>query len=300
MRQELANQFEYAESLLQFWLEAPKDSWLKQCPLHESVIVISMALHTQGCRLFRAIIEDCSRCEAFAATFAARGLFETVLALEFVLRPKVHVARDPVLDKQGKTQKKTASGVLKYRAIPPKRRSKKNLLSQDFRAALYQSHMLFQIEKYVNKCLTTNRAKRVGRGLKSHVNKPGIAHMTKLIGEEWAYTIRDAGSYSGLNIETLAKVLSPDLHLWYVKLYGPQSWVVHGTQAASHVNANDDGTVGSAFLSSPAEVFESLLCGSLLYRMIVKSLNEHIDFGVETRRIVTSFDNALLPAFKTE
>jgi hypothetical protein len=55
------------------------------------------AADVQALRLFRATVELCSRCEAFAATILARSLFETVLGTGFLLNEDVRIIVEPIL-----------------------------------------------------------------------------------------------------------------------------------------------------------------------------------------------------------
>lgn len=57
--------------------------------LPQKVYLSVAALNLQAFPLFRSIIEDCKRGEGYSASIICRSLFETYLALTFILKPKV-------------------------------------------------------------------------------------------------------------------------------------------------------------------------------------------------------------------
>jgi hypothetical protein len=66
VQENLAPAFELAEGLYSFWLTAEKDRWLAKSALPPLGIHLTMLLDVQALRLFRSVIEDCRRCEAFS------------------------------------------------------------------------------------------------------------------------------------------------------------------------------------------------------------------------------------------
>ena len=58
---------------------------LEQAGLPSLVLTVAILLTTRACRLYRSVIEECRRCEGFGANLLARTLYETLIALRFVL-----------------------------------------------------------------------------------------------------------------------------------------------------------------------------------------------------------------------
>src|SRR6266404_7181569 len=99
-----------AEALHNFWLDHPKDMWLERSTLPHRVVNLAAVLDVQASRQFRSVIEECRRCEASNANIVARSLFETVLAIRFVLAKKqLRMAIEQTKDKVG-APKFTSSG----------------------------------------------------------------------------------------------------------------------------------------------------------------------------------------------
>lgn len=290
VRATLSREFDYTARMLRFWVEMEKDQWLQKSTLPLDTIHLAMALHTQACRQMRTIIEECSRCESFGADVATRCLFETVLALVFVLKPKVHIVCKPVM-KDGK-HKATQTGILKYSAKCPDkkdRKSKSNLLPHHLRTNLYLSHIQFQHQTHARKCMELPGAKRVGQSLAKLIDIAQVAKCEASIGPIWTYILRESGYYSGLNVADLARLLHSHLFRWYVKMYGPQSSFVHGTMAIVHLQINSDGSLGAAFLSDPVEVHRVLLAASLLFRILMNEMQQDIGIGIGAATAIEQF-----------
>ncbi|MBS0262210.1 MAG: hypothetical protein JSS02_09695 [Planctomycetes bacterium] len=280
VRKQFSKEFAFAREMLEFWLATKKDSWLDKNPLPTQTKRLAMGLHTQACRQMRTIIEECSRCESFGAEVTARCMFETILALVFILKPKVHVVTNPVV-KDGQ-HLKTKDGVLRYSAKRPDTidpESPYNELSHEFRTRLYLSHMLFQQVEHAEKCRRLGDSKQLGDMLANLINPDQVATATQWLGPIWTYILQERGQYSGLNVAELSLLLSPDLFRWYVTMYGPQSLFVHGLNAVVHVRTHADGSLGSAFQSDPDEVHRLLNVSAILFRLFMLEMEQDIGFG---------------------
>src|SRR5262245_34749953 len=90
---ELEPFFNVAEALHNSWLTHAKDEWLRKSKLQRQALNVAVMLDVQASRLFRSVIEECRRCEAYGANIISRSLFETVLAIPSTtpqeLRPPV-------------------------------------------------------------------------------------------------------------------------------------------------------------------------------------------------------------------
>ena len=95
VQRNLADLFSLAESLFNYWLDQRKDKWTAQVPIESANL--ALILDVQACRLFRSVIEECQRCEAFNASILARSLFETTLGAAFLLKKDVRIIVEPIV-----------------------------------------------------------------------------------------------------------------------------------------------------------------------------------------------------------
>src|ERR1051325_11564321 len=102
VRKKLAKAFDVAEAALNFWLRHEKDHHLSKSPLPRACLFLGVGLDVQCCRLFRSVIDECQRCEAYTASILTRSLYETVLGLAFVLAKRVRIVIEPKMTKGGK------------------------------------------------------------------------------------------------------------------------------------------------------------------------------------------------------
>ena len=280
VQRKLVEAFDFAEALLNFWLRHDKNGHYARSNLPRQCLILAIGLDVQGCRLFRSVIDDCRRCEAYTASILARSLYETVLGTAFVLAKRVHIVVEPVMS--GGKPKVTPEGAVMYCAkLPYKAAGKtpKNWLSRDLRGKLYLAHSYFENEE--------TAIERLGRipGQKRNMKKakksidPTLAiDYEKAIGPEWTYILRNHRSYSGLSVANLAKVLHRQLHLWYETVYYFQSRDAHGSDALRHVDNTED-TVTAVYLSSDWEVYQALRTAIGMFFANMHILHENIGFG---------------------
>jgi len=84
----LHSQFEFSERVFNYWIGQEKNKYLWRGHLDELVVNVGATLDVQACRQFRTVIDLCQRCEGYDASVIARSLFETSLAMLFVLTEK--------------------------------------------------------------------------------------------------------------------------------------------------------------------------------------------------------------------
>lgn len=231
----LAAEFDFARRLYGFWIRHPKDEWLDKSRLPGHTLDLAMLLNVQLYRQFRSVHDECCRCEAFSASIVGRSVFETIVALLFVLKPRVHIVVAPVI-KNG-IHAHTAGGVPKWSAKPPSKKnppSKQTFLSRAARANLYFAHVAFADDLFAEKCQRTNGLKRLGALVAKNVLPSTVAHFENLVGPQWTYILRDSHGYSGLPLASLARLLDKNLARWYETIYHFQSRMVHANDALRH------------------------------------------------------------------
>ncbi len=273
----LADLFNLAESLFNYWLGQDKNSWRAGVPMEAANL--ALILDVQAVRLFRSIVEDCKRAEAFTASILTRTLFETVLAVLFLLKKDVRIIVEPVYPK-GAPRGTTPIG---YAAKPRSKNTKrtaKHRLSRKLRATLFMAKSYFTLEGRHIESLSkypgmTNKAKQ----LKKSVD-PGIAaEYEHEIGSQWTSVLRRSDSYSGLSIENLAAVLDKSLARWYRTVYHFQSCDSHAVNALQHLDLHNATTCKAIYVSPDSAVYQSLRAAVGMFFVHMRILHDNLDFG---------------------
>jgi hypothetical protein len=83
-------------------------------------------------------------------------------------------------------------------------------------------------------------------------------------------------------------------------IYGPQSNLVHASNAIIHTKRTEDDTLGSAFLSSPEEGLKVLMVGCILFCLVMSEMQNHIGFGPTAEAQIERFRQEWLKVFRTE
>jgi hypothetical protein len=283
----LAAAFDLAEAMFKFWLTQEKAERVGKQTLPPLAIYLALMLDVQATRLFRSVIEECRRCEAFSASILSRSLFETILGDGFLLLKRVRI----IVESRGPSG---SPGAMKFDAKPSSnglRPGRKDELSRQLRANLYYSHLLLHdyewgIEKVAK--FPGNKA-RVKRLLKT-ADSGLIAEYERAIGPQWTYILRHRPhSYSGLSVENLAKVLHKSFSRWYETIYYFQSRAVHGNDPFKFVEIPDGNTVKGLYLSSDSQIYESLRTAITMFLIHIRLLQQNIGFGPEVEIAYDSF-----------
>jgi len=258
-----------------------------------------MTLNVQTCRLFRSIIDDCSRCESYTANILSRSLFETIVALQFILKSRVYIFVEPHRDKQTKAHLKDPDGDLQYisktYAHNPPAWARPSFLSRDLRANLYVSHDHFDSVRFTKECADIGGLKRVARSRKKAEDPNVPITIRNTIGDEWFSILKHKKSYSGLSVKELAIILSRPLSRWYASVYHIQSRMVHATDALQHVQGHPEGRFGPKFFSTADEVSEAMFSATALFLAGLFILQENIGFGDLNDTVI----HGLMDEFKT-
>lgn len=289
---ELATIFEFVRRMLRFWMEHPKNKWLDKSSLPADVLDLAMILNVQVYRHGRSTLELCQRGEGGDAMISCRALFETVLAMLFILKPRVGLVAVPELDKATGKPKTTAAGTAKFRAVLHKRKAGGIVgkLSRSDRANLYLAHAAFQDKVFAKKCMTIPGCKRTGRLVDRSITPSVVTHFEGRVGPEWAYILtHHPHTYSGLSVSDLAKELHPRMFQWYSTIYSYQSRVVHAADAlrcATRVG----GIIRPVYFSPDHELMGTLEALSMLLLTCMATMQRYIGFGPSIDMVIPSFN----------
>ena len=257
----------YVDAFCTAWYDALSEKWFSgHSPKVRDLIV---RLVMQALRQFRSINEECRRAEGFCGDIVARSLFETTVAVGFMLKPGIKLELIPLLDKQTKLPKKTDKGVVKHRAaqcanpavsFPP-----------EFRVKLYHAHNAFSTLAILEE-LAVVKGVAVHSGPESPallLARADAAEQEKEIGDEWSFVIKEAGWYSGLTLENTTALVCPHLLDIYGVIYKSQSGKGH---AAGALNLHD-------WFSDDFEIHMALRVGAMLVLFCINMLQTYLGLG---------------------
>lgn len=151
--------------------------------LDDLVVVVALGLVAKACKQYRAIVDIVELCLDEVANSNCRMLFETMLAVNFILRPRV------ILMKDGK----------KLKLIHGKP------LTTKFRTRLYLANNAFNAQKIANAYAATPGLKRrMSKDARSEARRQATVWEIE-IGPDWTRRLKDA--YVGVGIIGLAESL---------------------------------------------------------------------------------------------
>ncbi len=191
-------------------------------------------MNTQALRLFRSVVEQVRRCETYSATILTRTLFETLLAVAFLVKKDIRIIVDPIRPKPGSPPPTTAKYVAKIRSKGLKR-TRKHLLSYELRMLLFQAYDYFWLQKTgLNGIAKYPGMSGNVRQFKCKLDPAIIQGYEQAIGPEWTYILKNSDNYAGLSVSDRARMAGRSFLRWYGALYSFQSRAVHGIDIHHH------------------------------------------------------------------
>lgn len=205
----------------------------------------------------------------------SRHLFETALALEFILRPRL-------------TLKANGVRLPAVKGFP---------LSPEFRTRLYRANMTLERDRMHRAFQKTRGARRYSTKRERADLAGDLAAVEKEIGTQWTKRLKWSKDFSGVGMRDLA--VSLGLGTDYTVAYRRQSWAVHPVTPYGHVGLPDDEGDDGALLVEPsgtdvarAIVTANTLLGGCVGRL---SLTFGLGLGGELHRHKTAIARAMPP-----
>jgi hypothetical protein len=224
--------------------------------LDDLVITVALGLAAKMCKQYRSIIALVELGLGEDASSLARAHFESMLAVQFLLRRRVSLKRG------GKK-------------LPPV--SGKPLTTR-FRTQLYVANALFHDRKLINGFAVTPGMKRdTGAEVRAFVDANAVT-AEAVIGKEWADRVKERG-YSGLSVEHLACSLG--YQGLYASLYRVTSRVIHANDAGDFAQFQDEAAPLFDIVPSPEGIDTILKFASLFLIHAVDIVNMRLGFGME-------------------
>jgi hypothetical protein len=226
---------------------------------------LALGLYAKACKQFRGIIILGERGFGGEATVLTRSLFETTLALNFIMKESIALKRG------GKDFDPDTS----------------RPLTTDFRALLYCAYAAFMEAKRYRQWSERPELNSV-MGLRGDpkVIAAQTAAAKAAVGENWwdAFKVGQAG----LKIRDLADSLG--VLSYYLTIYGDQSEVAHAGDGYMHFDVEDDGAHGSLDLSpSPAGIGGLLRLACLVFLGCPTGIHNRLKFGDAVDKTLDAF-----------
>ena len=217
-----------------------------------AVQMAGVALYVKACKQFRSIQILCERGMGSDADSLVRNLFESMINLLFILRPRV------TLKKDGKVV-----------PVP------NNTFPSKLRARLYIVHTLRQLGKTVNACAATSGLQRLAAPIRSQFD-PIWQRMEEEIGADWSK--RQRNGLAGLSLLHLAESLR--LSRMYAMVYRTGSSSVHATDLLSHIGFDDaDSPITLIFWPSIESIQQHIVAASMFLFNCMYSFNSRFRLG---------------------
>jgi uncharacterized protein DUF5677 len=227
--------------------------------LDRSTVDVALALYVKASRQFRGIQLLCEAGLGTDAYALARNLFETTLAVCFVLQPRF-------------IPKRNGRRLTRVKGKP---------LSSRFRARLYIANLAFEQERMLRHWRTTTGLRRVAARTTDASIRKRVIDAEAVIGPDWTERLKQSHSYSGLSIKDLADSLN--LRTSHATFYRSASWSTHATDAEAFFSA--ELTLDIA--PSPRGITGAAGAASVLLLRCIDLLNHRLRRGHDSE--VTKF-----------
>jgi hypothetical protein len=226
--------------------------------LSDVVKCTALGLYTKACKQYRSAIALCEIGLAEDADVIARSQFESLLALRFVLQPRVSLGRFRT----------------NLPAIPT------NYRAREFRARLYVAHQCLKPEKLAHDMDRTPRLNRLLKKSTKQVAAKDAVEWGKIIGPWYTILNRSPRTYSGLSVAKLSKALG--LENWYVVVYGKQSSRVHASDALDYLDVQA-ASVYAKLEPDPSGVPLRLQVSSRFFGLSTDIVNNQFGLGFDSQ-----------------
>jgi hypothetical protein len=279
LQAEHADLFALAETLFDFWLDAPKAERIKTSTLPPLTGYLAFMLDVQAYRLFRSILEQCRRGEGFGAKILTRSLFESVLGVGFLLVEDVRI----IVTSKNPQQASQPTKYYAHYQLNGTSRTRRHRLSRELRANLYYAHSVIEDHERAPKYYGEIPGnKRRADSLKKYMDLSNVTNLDKKIGPEWSYILRHHPfTYSGLDGGDLAKALGKPFARVRQHMYPFQSRAVHATDPLKFGKILPGHRITESFFSTIPQIYGCLLEALLLFFAHVTILKDNIGFGTD-------------------
>jgi hypothetical protein len=283
--QEFADEFEFACDVLRFGLKVIGNTpsgpgtfkVTKPRGLANATVHLALGLFAKACKQFRGIIALCEMGLPKEAGAIERCLFEAILAMNFILRPRIVLKENKV----PLTKLKPANPYQCPKCghtEPARQRAPLKTLSTDMRRTLYLAHDLIGREKELDSYLQaglTDLAKTLGD---EKILRKMAANARRRIGPGWVERQKRSRKYSGVSISDLAQ--SYDLDRYYISLYKRHSRVVHALDGHDFIGSAKGNQLLIDLGPSSADIKQIMFFSTTFFGAAIELVNDRLGLGV--------------------
>lgn len=241
----------------------------RNAKLSKDTVDLCVGIFAKVCKQYRATIALFELGLVQDAGSITRSLFESVLALMFILKPDVELKEDGIpIRTVGSKYHKCKNCHHVEQAIPKK--SMPNPSAND-RAALYAGKGRYDLLASFRGCV-----KRGFPELAANIGKEedliaNVEQVKQRIGDDWVEKQKRSGSYSGMSVANLAHSYGLD-HV-YDTMYRAQSRTIHGSDGYAFLFVDEDSERLSVDLVPSAKGTRlQLHIASVIFAMGVETL----------------------------
>lgn len=231
----------------------------KRRGLRRPTLALTAGLLTKATKQHRAVQLLTMRGLGQDAATVTRALFETMLAIHFLLAHRV----TPRTFQQGK--------VIRIAPIP------RRPLTTVFRTKLFIANSAFEQERMYESYRQTRGLRRRASGYARSGCATAVKESEARIGPQWTRRLKGSKSYAGLPLRDLALTLG-FAHV-YATLYRVGSWHTHVVDFHRHVNLDRDGVATLRLLSDIADVPQALHGATTLLVMSYAKVTQRLGEG---------------------
>jgi hypothetical protein len=223
-------------------------------------VLVASGLYVKASKQFRSIQTLCQAGLGTDGYALTRNLFETALALVFVLRNRVTLKRGGV--RVGKVDRRP--------------------LGSRFRARLYLANVAFEALRTLNDWDRTKGLKRIAQ---RQINRAKVlqeaTRAQKVIGSAWTQRLKDTRNYCGVTLKDLAQTVR--LSQAYATLYRSASWSTHATDIEQFVRKLPDSRVSLQLRPSDLLIAETIKGASVTLLMCLSFMNDRLSLRLDAR-----------------
>lgn len=272
INQKLSDEFTLCGELLSFGIELINGCDLNHHKLNRASVVSTVALLVKATTTFRSVQHLCEVGLDRIALPLCRSLFENLLNLAFLLRPKVSLC------------KFEANG----NSLPWKPDLQQ--LTCDFRAALYNAWCILKDERHYSQAEQTPGIKRVAKRATRKIKLAPRPFMTT-IGPKWEGKLLKGNTCTGLTVADFAASLGKGLRAWYRTVYAGDSNYVHQSDMISYIDVDmEKDAIEFRWHTSPEEIKGVLARSGLLYLCCIQEMCKRFRSDSVTRQKLAAFE----------
>lgn len=264
VRSRLASEFELTRRVFAFALSI-SDNPIRAKNLPLITANMAWGLHVKACKQFRAIAILVEAGCAGEGETIGRALLESLLVLNFVLRPRF-------------TYKWRHGRPIRRETIPRRKR-----------AMMAVVHGQLQVDRAASLARRTPGLKRAFR----NTRPPDVTAQEKILGPDVVNRLKKSTTCAGLSIADLALNLGGKCQRLHAMLYGDQSRRAHPSDITEHIDISEISAPTGVWHSTLDDLRWALQIGMFLLLACLESETNYFKFDLAVRDQLATLANEL-------